>query len=93
VGWAAPEILTGADRVTQEADIFAFGMVVVEVSPCNAVDDGGTDCLPNRFRLSQEGTHSAAIILHSLLCRLSIVVDPLVPKRLESWVWWTQYGT
>ena len=31
--WAAPEILEGADTITREADVFAFGMVVVEVCP------------------------------------------------------------
>ena len=31
--WAAPEILTGADTATLEADVFAFGMVVIEVCP------------------------------------------------------------
>ena len=30
-GWAAPEVLMGASEVTQEADMFAFGTVVVEV--------------------------------------------------------------
>ena len=30
-GWAAPEILMGADGITQEADMFAFGTVVIEV--------------------------------------------------------------
>ncbi|KAF9779338.1 kinase-like domain-containing protein [Thelephora terrestris] len=29
--WAAPEVLRNGDRNTQEADIFAYGMVVVEV--------------------------------------------------------------
>jgi len=29
--WTAPEILEGAYTVTREADIFAFGMVVIEV--------------------------------------------------------------
>ena len=33
VAWAAPEILNGANRVTREADVFAFGMVTIEVSP------------------------------------------------------------
>jgi len=32
VGWAAPETLMGVDETTQEADIFAFGTVVMEVS-------------------------------------------------------------
>ena len=31
--WAAPEILEGADAMTREADVFAFGMVVIEVCP------------------------------------------------------------
>jgi len=33
--WAAPELLAGADTATQEADVFAFGMVVIEVCPCH----------------------------------------------------------
>lgn len=32
--WAAPEVLLRGDRCTREADVFAFGMVVVEVGPC-----------------------------------------------------------
>lgn len=31
--WAAPEIPNGADTITREADVFAFGMVVIEVCP------------------------------------------------------------
>ena len=34
VRWAAPEVLGNGNRNTQEADIFAFGMVVVEVGCC-----------------------------------------------------------
>jgi len=30
-GWAAPEVLVGSDEITQEADMFAFGMVIIEV--------------------------------------------------------------
>jgi len=30
-GWAAPEILMGTAETTWEADMFAFGMVVIEV--------------------------------------------------------------
>ena len=33
VAWAAPEILQGGDEITREGDIFAFGMVVIEVGP------------------------------------------------------------
>ena len=32
---AAPEILRGADTITPEADVFAFGMLVIEVGPCS----------------------------------------------------------
>ena len=32
--WAAPEVLGTGDRNTQEADVFAFAMVVVEVGRC-----------------------------------------------------------
>ena len=31
VRWAAPEILKRVEKTTREADIFAFGMVVIEV--------------------------------------------------------------
>ena len=31
--WVAPEILEGTNTITREADVFAFGMVVIEVSP------------------------------------------------------------
>jgi len=33
-GWAAPEILMGADEITKEADMFALGTVVIEVGFC-----------------------------------------------------------
>jgi len=32
--WAAPEVLEIGDKATQEADVFALGMVVIEVGPC-----------------------------------------------------------
>jgi serine/threonine protein kinase len=31
--WTAPEILKGANKITREADVFSFGMVVMEVCP------------------------------------------------------------
>ena len=31
--WTAPEILAGAGTISREADVFAFGMVVIEVGP------------------------------------------------------------
>ena len=33
MAWTAPEILEGTNVVTREADVFAFGMVVIEVCP------------------------------------------------------------
>ena len=33
VVWAAPEVLGGEYLITREADVFTFGMVVIEVSP------------------------------------------------------------
>jgi len=32
--WAAPEILEGIETITRETDVFAFGMVMIEVCPC-----------------------------------------------------------
>ena len=32
-GWAAPEILMGTGEISQEGDIFAFAMIVIEVGP------------------------------------------------------------
>jgi len=31
-GWTAPEVLMGTGEITGEADMFAFGTVIVEVS-------------------------------------------------------------
>ena len=31
--WAAPEVLETGDKNTRAADVFAFAMVVIEVSP------------------------------------------------------------
>ena len=31
VKWAAPEVLESGDKNTQEADVFVFGMVMIEV--------------------------------------------------------------
>ena len=32
-GWAAPEVIRGNCVNTREADVYAFGIVVIEVSP------------------------------------------------------------
>ena len=31
--WAVPEILRRSGIITREADVFAFGMIVIEVGP------------------------------------------------------------
>lgn len=31
--WAAPEVLERGDKATPEADVFAVGMIVIEVGP------------------------------------------------------------
>ena len=33
MAWTAPEILEGTNVITREADMFAFGMIVIEVRP------------------------------------------------------------
>ena len=35
--WAAPEVIRGEGRNTQEADIYSFAMVVIEVGPLNSL--------------------------------------------------------
>ena len=46
--WAAPEVLRNGDKNTREADVFAFGMVVVEVSTClPGFEYGGMDGSPD----------------------------------------------
>ena len=65
--WAAPEVLEKGDKATPEADIFAFGMVVIEVSPRATQNlllevGGRTVCLTfeSRARCLQESTRSVA---------------------------------
>ena len=35
--WAAPEVIIGKDEGTRGADIYSFGMVVIEVSPLTSL--------------------------------------------------------
>ena len=35
--WAAPEVIRGEGRSTQEADIYSFAMVVIEVGPLTSL--------------------------------------------------------
>ena len=36
--WAAPEVISEGDRNTREADVYAFGMVVIEVGRLSGVE-------------------------------------------------------
>lgn len=60
--WTAPEILRGAPNITKEADVFSFGMVVLEVRPrfLSLGMRGGSVFLTSQFlyRHLQENTHS-----------------------------------
>ena len=35
--WAAPEVIRGEGGSTQEADVYSFAMVVIEVSPLTSL--------------------------------------------------------
>ena len=80
----APEILQGADTITREADVFAFGMILIEVSTRAlshlALEVEGwmvrliSECC---LRFLQEGLRSVNLRLQSLFRRLSIAIDPL----------------
>jgi len=71
--WTAPEILEGTDAITREADVFAFGMAVIEVglptlpSPASGVE-GWMICLMSKSypRFLQEGLRSVNPRLRSL---------------------------
>jgi len=47
VRWAAPEVLKQADKITREADVFAFGMVMIEVGPLTQYRRWRMDNSPN----------------------------------------------
>lgn len=82
--WAAPEIIKSGDRNTQEADVFAFGMVVIEVSPWTSLHhvEGWMVHLTSKSypRSSQGGIHSASSQPQLLFQRPWEVNDPVVPK-------------
>ena len=88
--WAAPEVLEGSGTITREADVFAFGMVVIEV---------GLDALPHlalevevrltfewSLRLLREGVHSTNSQPRSLLRRSSMANGQLVRRGRKNWV-------
>jgi len=92
VAWVAPEILERADTITREADVFAFGMVVIEVSPRASSHllemDEWIVCLTSEcfLRFSQEGVRSANPLPQSSLQRLQTVNTQLVRRRRKNWV-------
>ena len=77
--WAAPEVLGSGDRNTREADIFAFGMVVLEVgrcvSPCLAPNVEG--CLT----LSQVFTGKYPFSKFTAAVAISKIMDGERPDR------------
>ena len=75
--WTAPEILEGASTITLEADMFAFGMIVIEVGPRAllplVLEVEGRMVRPiseSCIRLLQEGLRSVNSQLRSLIQRL-----------------------
>ena len=69
--WAAPETAKGGGTITWEADVFGFGMVVIEVGPhalphlvLEAEVRLTSEC---RLRHLREGVHSANSQPRSLL--------------------------
>jgi serine/threonine protein kinase len=85
--WTAPEILKGAGTITQKADVFALGMVVLEVCP-HALPhlvlevEAWMVHLTSESSLSflQEGIHLVNSQPRLLLQRLWMVVGRLVPR-------------
>ena len=83
--WAAPEIVKGGGTITREADVFGFGMVVIEVGPhdlshpvLEAEVRLTSEC---RVRHLREGVHSTNSQPRSLLQRSSMANDQIVRKR------------
>ena len=72
--WAAPETLKGGGTITREADVFAFGMVVIEVGPHATLHPvlEVEVCLTSEWplRLLREGIHSGNPQPRSSLQRL-----------------------
>jgi len=82
--WAAPEILQGGDKITREGDIFAFGMVVIEVGPLDCHPTGEIDSFTtskSRFRSSREGFHSVISNPNPSFSRLRAVSGLFARRR------------
>ena len=93
VAWAAPEILEGADAITREADVFAFGMVAIEVCPRVLPHlvwrvEGWMVHLTSEpcLRFLREGIHSMDSQPRPLLQRLWMAVGLLAHGRRENLV-------
>ena len=96
--WAAPEVLGEDGDITRKADVYAFGMVVIEVgppSPYRVLDAEGCIIRPThepRFRSSQEHIHSAVSTPCVLLARFSVGNGQLARGMGKNMVWRIQYG-
>ena len=81
---AAPEILRGTGAITREADVFAFGIVVVEVGlhavPHLVLEVEVRLTFEWYLRLLWEGVHSTNSQPRSLLRRSSMANDQLVRR-------------
>ena len=89
--WAAPEIHRGANPITWRVDVFAFGMVVIEVGPralshlVSEVDGRMIRLTFGRcLRFLQENIPSMDLQLQSLLRRLWAANAQLVRRRRGS---------
>ena len=86
--WAAPEILNGAGTITQETDVFAFGMVVIEIvrrALPHLVSEAGVRLTSEYYlRFLREGVHWANSQPRPLLWGLSIANGQLVRGRRKN---------
>ena len=88
VAWTAPEILEGGGTITREADVFAFGMVVIEVGlrPPPPIMLEMEGCIvrlmfASRIRFLQECLRSVNLQPRSLFQRLWTVNARLARRR------------
>ena len=82
MSWAAPEILKGGATIARETDVFAFGMIVIEVGP-HPLPHLALEVevhLTSEFclRFSPEGVHSSNSQPRSSPQRSSMADDQLV---------------
>ena len=91
VAWSAPEILEGTGTVAWETDVFAFGMVVIEVGPLALPPlvleaEGWMVSLMPEFctRFLQEGLRSVISQPRSLLQGLGVANARIVRRRRKN---------